>query len=99
MDSPIFSSDHATAPEWAVAKGFFAELVNVTRRKVRWPGAGESGGGLGGMDKEDREAYDRWRRDAGEVIVCAQVQAIERTAMCADVQVLHIAGRHAQGFD
>jgi len=71
MDSPIFSSDHKQAEEWAIAKGFFSELVTITQRKVRWAGIGESGGGLGGLDREDREAFDTWRRDAGEVIVGA----------------------------
>ncbi|WVF66636.1 hypothetical protein IAT40_001376 [Kwoniella sp. CBS 6097] len=71
MDSNIFQAPHETSEDWAVAKGFFRELVEVTRRKVRWPGEGDSGGSIGGLDKEDREAFDSWRRDAGEVIVGA----------------------------
>ncbi|WRT63297.1 uncharacterized protein IL334_000202 [Kwoniella shivajii] len=71
MDSSIFSSPHDTSPEWAIAKGFFRELVEITRRKVRWPGHGDQGGSIGGLDKEDREAFESWRRDAGEVIVGA----------------------------
>jgi hypothetical protein len=67
MDSNIFQAPHETSPEWAIAKSFFRELVTVTRTKVRYPGDSE---GLG-LDKEDREAFDAWRRDAGEVIVCA----------------------------
>jgi hypothetical protein len=70
MDSDSYTSDHATSPIWALAKGFFRELVDVTRRKVRWPGTGEESS-LGGLDREEREAYDTWRRDAGEVIVGA----------------------------
>jgi hypothetical protein len=70
MDSDSFTSDHNTNPMWALAKGFFRELVEVTRRKVRWPGSGEESS-LGGLDAEDREVYDTWRRDAGEVIVGA----------------------------
>lgn len=71
MDSDAFASDHATSPEWALAKGFFQQLVDVTRRKVRWPGNGEDASSLGGLDREEREAFDTWRRDAGEVIVGA----------------------------
>ncbi|KAK8844673.1 hypothetical protein IAR55_006522 [Kwoniella newhampshirensis] len=71
MDSDLFQAPHETSPDWAVAKQFFRELVQVTRRKVRWPGEGDEGGTLGGLDKDDREAFDSWRRDAGEVIVGA----------------------------
>lgn len=71
MDSSIYSSEVANSPEWTVVKGFFAELVNVTRRKSRWPGEGSGAGDLGGLDKDDRENFDKWRRDAGEVVVCA----------------------------
>jgi hypothetical protein len=70
MDSDLFQSPQ-TSPEWAIAKDLFRELITVTRAKVRWPGSGESSDGLGGMDREEREAFDCWRRDAGEVIVCA----------------------------
>jgi hypothetical protein len=66
-----FQAPHETSPEWAVAKSLFRELVSVTRTKVRWPGVGESASGLGGLDKEDRESFESWRRDAGEVIVGA----------------------------
>lgn len=73
MDSDLFQAPHETHPVWLVAKQFFAELVSVTRRKVRWPGEGEvpPGDTLGGLGKDDREAFSRWRRDAGEVIVGA----------------------------
>lgn len=72
MDSEFFSSPHETDPNWAIAKSFFNELVVVTRRKSRWPGEGESGGSaLGGLSKDEREGFDTWRRDAGEVIVGA----------------------------
>ena len=67
MDSEVFQAPHETSPQWAIAKFFFRELVGVVRTKVRWPGSGESTG----MEKEDREAFDGWRRDAGEVIVGA----------------------------
>ncbi|KAL1406931.1 hypothetical protein Q8F55_006343 [Vanrija albida] len=70
MDSDVFSEPHETSETWAVAKSFFRELVDVTRRKVRWPGSGEDSS-LGGLDRDDREAFDTWRRDAGEVIVGA----------------------------
>ncbi|BEJ13429.1 hypothetical protein CspHIS471_0306030 [Cutaneotrichosporon sp. HIS471] len=70
MDSDVFSEPHETSASWAVAKQFFRELVDVTRRKVRWPGSGEEAS-LGGLDREDRETFDTWRRDAGEVIVGA----------------------------
>lgn len=63
MDSSVFSTPHDTAPEWQVVKGFFKQLVHVVRSKVRFP--------EGHLDREDREAYDVWRRDAGEVIVGA----------------------------
>ncbi|WWD06250.1 hypothetical protein V865_004336 [Kwoniella europaea PYCC6329] len=71
MDAPMFSAPHDSSPDWAVAKNFFRELVEVTRRKVRWPGEGDSEGSIGGLDKEDRENFESWRRDAGEVIVGA----------------------------
>lgn len=70
MDSEVYSEPHETSSAWAVAKSFFRELVDVTRRKVRWPGSGEDSS-LGGLDREDRETFDTWRRDAGEVIVGA----------------------------
>ncbi|ODN73851.1 hypothetical protein L202_07374 [Cryptococcus amylolentus CBS 6039] len=71
MDSDLFQAPHETDPSWQIAKQFFSELVSVTRRKVRWPGNGEvpTGEELGDMDNDDREAFDAWRRDAGEVIV------------------------------
>ncbi|KAL7420320.1 hypothetical protein Q5752_005289 [Cryptotrichosporon argae] len=69
MDSEIYSTPHETSPAWAVAKSFFMSLVAVTRQKVRYPGNGEEGEALGGLDKGDREAFETWRRDAGEVIV------------------------------
>ncbi|CAK9779796.1 ARM repeat-containing protein [Cutaneotrichosporon oleaginosum] len=70
MESDVFAEPHETSASWAVAKQFFRELVLVTRRKVRWPGSGEEAS-LGGLDREDRDAFDTWRRDAGEVIVGA----------------------------
>ncbi len=75
MDSDLFSSDHETDPNWGIAKQFFRELVDVTRRKVRYPGEGEMDGGvsLAGLDKDDKEAFESWRRDAGEIIVGAYV--------------------------
>lgn len=69
MDSDVFAEPHETSETWAVAKSFFRQLVDVTRRKVRWPGVG--GADLGDLDAEDRETFDTWRRDAGEVIVGA----------------------------
>ncbi|WWC85404.1 uncharacterized protein L201_000267 [Kwoniella dendrophila CBS 6074] len=71
MDAPMFSSPQDTSPDWAVAKNFFRELVEVTRRKARWPGNGDTGGSIGGLDKEDRANFESWRRDAGEIIVGA----------------------------
>jgi hypothetical protein len=74
MDSEMFQAPYETDPNWGIAKSFFRELVSVTRKKVRWPGQGEStggGGSVGGLSKDDREAFDTWRRDAGEVIVGA----------------------------
>jgi len=70
MDSELFSAPYDTDPNWTIAKSFFRELVSTTRQKVRWPGDGDGGLGLG---KEDREGFDSWRRDAGEVIVGAYV--------------------------
>ena len=67
MDSDIFQAPHESSLDWAIAKSFFRELVGVIRSRVRWPGNEESTF----MDKEDREAFDSWRRDAGEVIVGA----------------------------
>jgi hypothetical protein len=61
MDSTHFQSEQTT-PAWQTIKQFFAQLVHTVRRKVRWHS---------GMDKEDREAFETWRRDAGEVIVAA----------------------------
>ena len=71
MDSEFFAAPHETSPQWQVAKHFFNELVSITRRKVRWPDGPESSTKLGGLDKGDREGFETWRRDAGEVIVCA----------------------------
>jgi len=71
MDSQVFAAPHETDPNWQIAKSFFRELVGVIERKVRWPGSGEMEGALGGLDKEERESFETWRRDAGEVIVCA----------------------------
>lgn len=48
--------------EWQIAKTFFAQLVTVVRSKVKFRGE---------LSKEDREVFETWRRDAGEVIVCA----------------------------
>nr|XP_019048282.1 hypothetical protein I302_02051 [Kwoniella bestiolae CBS 10118]OCF27212.1 hypothetical protein I302_02051 [Kwoniella bestiolae CBS 10118] len=93
MDAPMFSAPHETSPDWAVAKNFFRELVEVTRRKVRWPGEGDSGGSIGGLDKEDRENFESWRRDAGEVIVGAYY--ILRDEMLANLT--SIAGQQVQG--
>lgn len=59
MDSSVFSTPQDTQ-EWQIIKGFFGQLVHTIRAKVRWPGS---------LDREDREAFDVWRRDAGEVIV------------------------------
>jgi len=70
MDSELFSAPYDTDPNWTIAKSFFRELVQTTRQKVRWPGDVDGGLGLG---KEDREGFDSWRRDAGEVIVGAYV--------------------------
>jgi hypothetical protein len=47
---------------WQIAKEFFAQLVSVMRAKVRF---------VAELDKESRETFETWRRDAGEVIVCA----------------------------
>ena len=71
MDSPAFQTPHATSPNWLIARRFFEELVATIQRKCRWPGDGEDSISLGGLDKEDRRAFDTWRLDAGEVIVCA----------------------------
>jgi hypothetical protein len=71
MDSEMFQAPYDSDPIWGIAKSFFRELVSVTRKKVRWPGQGEVEGGLGGLAKDDRESFDSWRRDAGEVIVGA----------------------------
>ncbi len=67
MDSDVFQAPHEMSPDWAIAESFFRELVGVIRAKVRWPGSGEATG----MDKDDTEAFESWRRDAGEVIVGA----------------------------
>ena len=72
MDSEAFSAPYDTDSNWMIAKSFFRELVTTTRTKVRWPGNGEEGS-LGGLGKDDRERFDSWRRDAGEVIVGAYV--------------------------
>ena len=71
MDSDLFQSPYDSDPNWGIAKSFFRELVSVTRKKVRWPGAGESDGPIGGLSKDDKESFESWRRDAGEVIVGA----------------------------
>lgn len=83
MDSSIFSTPQDT-PEWQTVKGFFAQLVQTVRGKVRWHS---------GMDKEDREAFETWRRDAGEVIVGAYY--ILRDDMLAEL--VQAAMGHVQG--
>jgi len=87
MDSELFSAPYDTDPNWTIAKSFFRELVSTTRQKVRWPG--DEGGGLG-LGKEDREGFDSWRRDAGEVIVGAYVLLkLVWLWWRADWQILH----------
>ena len=68
MDSNLFQTPHETSADWAIAKSFFCQLVDVIRLKVRWPG---NAGDIVELDKEDSEAFETWRRDAGEVIVGA----------------------------
>lgn len=46
------------SPDWPIAKEFFSQLVTVVRTKVRYTANSGS-------------RFDIWRRDAGEVIVCA----------------------------
>ncbi|KAJ9120790.1 hypothetical protein QFC22_002724 [Naganishia vaughanmartiniae] len=65
MESPDFQSDYATSPSWIIAKTFFTQAVNSLRRKMRMPPEGEK------LNKEDRKAFDVYRRDAGEVMVTA----------------------------
>ena len=67
MESDVFQAPYETAPAWSIAKSLFRELITVIRAKVRWPGDADGTG----LDKEDKEAFDIWRRDAGEVIVGA----------------------------
>nr|ODO01293.1 hypothetical protein L204_02021 [Cryptococcus depauperatus CBS 7855] len=73
MDADYFQASLETSTPWQIARQFFVELVAITRRKVRWrsDGAVSAGESLGGLDKNDKEAFDAWRRDAGEVIVSA----------------------------
>lgn len=73
FDSDVFTAPRETDPNWALARQLFSSLVDVIQRKARWPGEGESGGSIGGLDKEEREGFETWRRDAGEVIICAYV--------------------------
>lgn len=71
FDSDLFSLPQE-APEWQIPKGFFRNLLHVIQRKVRYPGNGDiPGQEVGGLDKEDREAFEAFRRDAGEVVVGA----------------------------
>lgn len=73
FDSDLFSLPQ-DAPEWQVPKGFFRNLVHIIQTKVRYPGNGETHGReLAGLDKEDKEAFEAYRRDAGEVVVGAYV--------------------------
>lgn len=101
MDSELFSAPYDTDPNWTIAKSFFRELVLTTRQKVRWPG--DEGGGVG-LGKEDREGFDSWRRDAGEVIVGAYVlQSLayspSQQRIWADWQILHPERRDVGRFD
>lgn len=82
MDSQHFQSEQTT-PAWRTIKSFFAQLVQTIRGKVRWHT---------GMDKEDREAFETWRRDAGEVIVGAYY--ILRDDMLAEL--VQAAGQEVQ---
>lgn len=91
MDSELFSAPYESDPNWNIAKSFFRELVTTTRMKVRWPGDGAGGLGLG---REDREGFDSWRRDAGEVIVGAYVffsPHLPFEESCSSPKLLHNA--------
>jgi len=65
MDSPSFQAPHEVSPDWAIAKSFFRESVGVIQRKARYPED------VSAWDRDEAESFDIWRRDAGEVIVCA----------------------------
>ena len=99
MDSEIFQAPCDSDPNWTIAKSFFRELVSTTRMKVRWPGNGDAEGSLGGLGKDDREGFDSWRRDAGEVIVGAYVSVLTLGDSSIKYQVLHSEGRDDGGSD
>ncbi len=62
-DAPEFQSDYETSPAWNFARGFFREAAVRIRRKLRYPDRE--------LTEDEREAFEIYRRDAGEVMVTA----------------------------
>lgn len=65
MESPDFQSDYATSPSWNIARTFFSQAVDRLRVKMKMPLDSSQ------LGKEDRKAFEVYRRDAGEVMVTA----------------------------
>lgn len=62
VESPAFQDEYDGAA-WRFARDFFSAAVNALQTKLRWPDEI--------LDKDDKEKYEIYRRDAGEVMVTA----------------------------
>lgn len=63
VESPDFQADTETSPAWKIGRDFFGEAVARIRHKIRWPDEN--------LSVEEIEAFEVYRRDAGEVMVTA----------------------------
>jgi hypothetical protein len=64
-EAPEFQDAYETSTAWGIARDFFRAAVTTLNRKIRWPD--EVDGHQ--MRKEDKEKFEVYRRDAGEVMV------------------------------
>jgi hypothetical protein len=67
MEAPEFQEAYETSAAWGIARDFFRAAVSAVNRKIRWPD--EMDGKV--LRGEDREKFEIYRRDAGEVLVTA----------------------------
>ncbi len=66
-EAPEFQESYETSTAWGIARDFFQVAVSTVNRKIRWPDEMDGNGSR----KEDREKFEVYRRDAGEVLVTA----------------------------
>lgn len=69
VESPSFQAEPDSSSSWRIAREFYREVVNRIRRKVTWPEIG--------LKKDERSAFEVYRRDAGEVMVTAWVPVVD----------------------